>query len=66
MILSASSDRVPDVGECFTCPYRNKCNGGDKCFLTKEQQKRYQKYLDKKNERYRTKRAKKNEIEFKG
>lgn len=34
MKLTRQSVYLPEVGECFTCPYVNKCQSGAKCFKT--------------------------------
>lgn len=37
--LSVGSSYLPEIGECNTCPFVNKCHDGEKCLISKDSSK---------------------------
>jgi hypothetical protein len=52
-VLSSSSERIPEIGECDKCPFVNKCDSGEKCLVMrgKVRYRNHKEYYRKNRER---------------
>lgn len=59
--LSVDSGYLPEIGECNTCPFVNKCHDGEKCLEPKKHRDRsayYQAHKEAYKKRAREQRQK--------